>query len=118
MLPPIYTILSGNSGVAALVSTRIYPHGDAPAEVTAPYITWFVVDGIPENQLSAVPDMDRFVVQVDCWHSTSAGVDVLATAIRSALEPVSHVTGILLNQREPETRLYRIALQFDYFMSR
>lgn len=118
MLPPLYTLLSGNSAVAAIVGTRIYPHGDAPAEVTAPYVTWFVVDGLPENQLSDVPAIDRFVLQVDCWHPTSAGVDTLAGAVRAALEPVAHVTGVVLNQRDPDTRLYRLALQVDYFLHR
>lgn len=118
MLPPIYTLLSGNSAVAALVSTRIYPHGEAPQEVAIPYVTWFLVAGMPENRLDSLPDIDRCTVQVDCWHPTSAGVVTLATAVRNALEPVCHVTEILLNQRELETRLYRLALQLDYFLPR
>lgn len=118
MLPPIYTILSGNSAVAAIVATRIFPHGEAPQDVGKPYITWFMVTGVPENSLNCVPDIDRCTIQIDCWHQTSAGIVSLTAAARTALEVYGHVTGVIINQREPETKLYRMAIQFDYFLNR
>ncbi len=118
MLPPIYSLLTGASAVSAIVGTRVYPHGEAPQDVTQPYVTWFLVTGTPENVLQGSPSIDRNTVQVDCWHQTGAGVVALATAVRNALETQTHVTGVLLNERETETRLYRIALQCDYFLAR
>ena len=118
MLPPIYTILSAAPAVSAIVGSRIYPHADAPLDVTAPYITWFIVSAPPEIQLSGTPTHDRFMVQVDCWHQTSAGVTSLTSAARAALEAQCNVTNLLLNQRDPDTKLYRIALQLDYFLNR
>lgn len=118
MLPPIYTILSGDSGVAALVGTRIYPHGEAPEGVARPYVTWFMVTGIPENELDDLPSVDRCPVQIDCWSETSAGVVALAMAVRDAVESHSHMTAAPFNGREPETKLYRIAIQIDYWLSR
>lgn len=118
MLPPIYSILYGNSAVAAIVATRIYPHGEAPQDVSRPYITWFLVTGTPENSLNCAPDIDRCTIQVDCWHQTSPGIVSLTSAVRAALESSGHVTGVILNQREQETKLYRMAVQFDYFLTR
>lgn len=118
MLPPIYALLSGASAVTALVSTRIYPHGEAPQDVTEPYVTWFLVVATPLLRLEGTPDRDHCMIQLDCWHPTSAGVVDLATAVRNALETVCHVTEIVLNQRDFETRLYRLAIQADYWLSR
>lgn len=118
MLPPIFNILTAAPAVSAIVGQRIYPHGEAPQDVSRPYVTWFVVSGVPENVLDGVPDMDRSTVQIDCWHQTSAGVVQLASAVRNAIEPHAHVTNLFLNQREPETKLYRFALQLDYLLPR
>lgn len=118
MLPPIYDILTASPAVSAIVGTRIYPHGEAPHDVARPYVTWFLVSDVPQNLLDAAPDIDRATVQVDCWHPTSAGVVQLASAVRSAIEPRAHVTNIFLNGREPETRLYRFAIQLDYWQPR
>lgn len=118
MLPPLYALLFAASSVAAIVSTRIFPHGDAPQDTTQPYITWQMVSGVPENSLSDAPDIDRCTLQINCWHPTSAGVISLATAVRAAVEPAGHVTGVPVNQRDTATRLYWIALQMDWFLSR
>lgn len=118
MLPPIYTILSAAPAVSAIVGTRIYPHGDAPQDVTTPYITWFVVSAPPELLIDGAPPFDKFTIQVDCWHQTSAGVVTLGGVTRAALETQCHVTNILANQRDAETKLYRIALQLDYILNR
>lgn len=118
MLPPIYSALTADPDVAALVGDRIYPHSDAPQDVAAPYVTWFVAAGAPENTLSDPPPVDRLVVQVDCWHPQSAGVPALAAAVRAAIESHAYITAYLTNGRDPETRLYRIGLQADWWLSR
>lgn len=118
MLPPIYPILSGAAPVASIVATRIYPHGEAPQDVTKPYVTWFMVTGVPESGISDLPDIDQCTVQIDCWHQTSSGIVALATAARNAIEPYANVTSIPVNGREKETGLYRIAIQADYWLAR
>ena len=102
---------------------RIYEHGDAPQRpdnlpLADPYITWFVVNDAPENQLSGTPGTDRVGVQIDCWHQTGAGIKLLATAVRDACEGVAHMTSGGPNGREPETKLYRMSLSFDWFVNR
>lgn len=120
MLPPIYTWLKASTAVKAIIGNtpRAYRHGDAPQDTTQPYVTWNLVAGVPDNQLSGVPPSDRYTVQVDCWHQTDAGVDSLATAVRNAIEPYAHMTSMPVNNRDPETKLYRMALQFDVLQSR
>ena len=39
MLPPIYPTLAAVPAVSAIVGSRVYPHADAPQDVTAPYVT-------------------------------------------------------------------------------
>ena len=118
MLPPIYSILSSATAVSAIVGNRIYPHADAPLDVTAPYVTWFMAGGAPVNTLSEPPLVDQMTVQIDCWHNTSAGVIALAESVRDAIETHAHVTGYPINARDAETQLYRFGLQLDWWLSR
>lgn len=122
MLPPVFQALKASAAVKAIVGTnppRIYRHGIAPQDVTRPYITWQVIAGAPENHLSGTPPTDRMPVQVDCWHATDTGVESLARAARDAIEPTAHCTGgPIVDERDAETRLYRIALQFDFWVDR
>ena len=118
MFPPIYAALSAAPAVAAIVADRIYRHGDAPQNTTLPYITWQSVASVPENNLSDIPPFDRWVLQINCWHPADVGVVTLAEAVRAAVEPHGHVTGIPVNQREPQTKLYWVALQMDWLFNR
>lgn len=118
MLPPIYQTLNGNAAVAAIVADRIYRHDSAPQDTTRPYVTWSLAGGAPDPNLCGTPDIDRLIVQLDCWHQTDAGVVTLAESVRAAIEPHATVTGYPINLREPETKLYRIALQCDWFLGR
>lgn len=120
MLPPIFVTLKASAAVKSMVGTnppRIYSHGEAPQGVQDPYITWFALPS-PENTLSEAPKVDRVGVQVDCWHRAAAGVEALAVAVRDAIEPHAHMTATLMDQREPETRLYRISMQYDWWLDR
>jgi hypothetical protein len=118
MLPPIYSTLRSSSAVVNIVGNSIYRHGAAPQGQTAPYITWSLVFGQPENTLSELPQIDSMQLQVDCWHAKDAGVEELATAVRNALEPYAHMTGSILDEQEPDTKLYRMTLQFDWWLNR
>ena len=118
MLPPVFETLTAGVAVTTIVGTRIYRHGRAPEHPTRPYVTWYLINSAAENNLSDVPETDRETIHVDCWHPEDRGVVDLATAVRDAIEPIAHCTGIPINAPEPETKLYRIGLQFDWFTSR
>lgn len=120
LLPPIFQLLKAAAPVTALLGAtpKVYRHGLAPAGSVAPYVVWMVISGDPENSLSDAPGSDRLTLQVDCYHTSDGGIEQLAEAVRNALEPAAHLTGIPIDQREAETGLYRIGLQFDYWQSR
>lgn len=121
MFPPVFQTLKTSQEVKDIVGTsppRIFRHGDVPQDLERPYISWFLVLGVPENTLSELPIIDRLTVQIDCWHQTDKGVELLATAVRDALEPVCVMTGIVVNMRESETRLFRIGMMFDFLQNR
>lgn len=120
MLPPIFAYLKAAAPVTGILGTtpKAYRHGAAPQGTVAPYVVWSVISDVPENNLSDLPPVDRVTVQVDCYHTTDAGIEALATAVRDALEPHGHMTGMPVNQRETETQLFRSALQFDIWLNR
>lgn len=118
MLPNVYATLRLNSAVVTTVANRIYRHGSAPQNVVKPYVTWFTVSGMPENNLSDSPFSDMDSIQIDCWHETDTGVEQLALAVRNALDNAKIVNRLIFNGRENETRLYRIGLEADFITSR
>lgn len=126
MFPQVFQTLKASAAVKNIVGTnppRIYRHGSAPQRPDGlpfdqPYITWFIVVGTPENTLSELPATDRVTVQVDCWHQTDSGIEALAIAVRDAIEPYAVMTAVPVDTRETESKLYRIALQFDWFVDR
>lgn len=125
MFPRIFQTIAADSVVTAIIGTnpvRCYRHGSAPQNVVAPYVTWFIVAGTAENNLSTTPATDRWTIQADCWSDNtgtgSAGIETLAEAVRDALEPIGHMTGVVVNTRDPETQRFRIGLQFDVWLNR
>lgn len=125
ILPIIFPLISSDSVIAGLIGsnpTRFYPHGKAPQKVVAPYCTWFLVSGVPENILDEVPRIDRFNIQIDCWSDNTGDgsdqVQELAEAIRDALEPSFHMVGVVAEGIDPETQRNRIGLQFTIWQDR
>lgn len=125
MLPPVFQTLKASSDVRAFVgpsgTPRIYRHGEAPQDIgkSGPYISWFLVVGAPDLNLSDTPPSDRNTVQVDCWHPEDKGIELMARAARDAIEQAGHcVTQITSDQRDPETQLFRMSLQADFLQIR
>lgn len=121
MFPPIFDTLRGSGLVVSLlgdVPMRAWRHGNQPQGEARPYLTWHIVSGVPENTLSELPCADRVTVQLDCWSADDTAVETLATAVRDALEPYAHMTGVIQNDWEPQTKLFRVGLQFDWWLPR
>ncbi|MGH8556452.1 MAG: tail completion protein gp17, partial [Methylococcales bacterium] len=86
--------------------------------VVAPYLTWSCLAGIPEICLDEPPDIDRMTIQVNCWARTGEEVRELADAVRDVLEIVGHVTNIIMDSRDFETKLYWIGIEMDWLYHR
>lgn len=118
--PPVFALL--NSAVSARVGQRIYGFGLAPEGVEKPYITWFIVVGDPYNQLSGEPCGDDDTVQIDCYTGPGDNGEedavVLAGEIRAALDAANIPNTIVVNTREPDTRLYRVGFQAQFIRAR
>lgn len=118
MWPPVYEVLRAASAVTSAVGDRIGSHGQIEQTAGRPYLTWQVITALPENLLGEAPDIDAVTIQINCLHPTDAGIRALARAVLDAIEPYCHVTGIPIDQRDPETRLYWVAIQADWWLSR
>lgn len=124
MLPRVYDMLAASSAVQAVVQNRIWRHSDAPkaganqSRGGVPYLTWFLVNGTPENTLSELPSADRMTVQVDCYAASDAQCEQVANSVRDAIEPYGHCTAQPIDLRDAATGLWRMALQFDIFVIR
>ena len=123
MNPPVFAALNVNA-VRAFVGTnpvRIYPNGRAPQNVARPYIVWQIVGGSPVNNLSDTPDMDNSRVRVWCYCSETAGSAAarnLATAVRNALEAVTHVTFGPVDDAEQESELLVWIMDAEFWDAR
>jgi hypothetical protein len=128
MIPPVFVLLSADSTIAGYLGNnpcRVYPFGEAPELVTFPYVTWQTINGVPENNLSETPPIDRIAVQLDVWTrqspETQAALDcwAIAEAIRDVLEPHAHMTFFGNTERGGiDTRTYRHSLTFDFWQPR
>lgn len=96
---------------------RAYRHGMAPEGVARPYVTWSVPGGAPENTFDGA-DADVFRVQVDCWSDSDEEVELLASAVRAALEPAAHLVAYVADERDFQTQRYRMGFAFDFILSR
>ena len=123
MFAPINQTLN-TAAVRAIIGTppRIYSSGDAPQEVVAPYITWFVVGIQPYDHLSGAPDADSQMIQIDCWAGPDDDQEPvcvnLAKAVRDALDAAGQANTVIVNTREPDTKFYRISFQTDFIFNR
>jgi len=84
----IYDVLTEDSTVSTLVSTRVYP-SYADTKATYPLVTYDVVSNVATVAKGTVSLVDVYRVQVNCIATTYAGAIALAVAVRSALEGFS-----------------------------
>lgn len=120
MLPLVFPLLAGSAAVTALIGSspaRVYRHGSAPQDVVRPYVTWSVPGGSASNAFDGA-DADFFRVQVDCWSDDDTEIEVLAKAVRAALEPHAHLVAYLADDRDFDTRRFRISFAFDFIKPR
>ncbi len=118
MFPNVYATLRANATVASIVGENIGRHGSMPQATAAPYITWFTVADAPHDTLSEAPASDFTSVQIDCWSADDAEVATLARAVRDALDAAAIVNRVVVDLREPDTKLYRVGIEADFITQR
>lgn len=118
MLPLVFKVLRDNPAVPAIVGMRIYRFGRAPQDVVTPYITWFLVNGRPEDQLSGAPCVDFDSVQIDCYSGDEEQAEELAYAARDALDTAGIANRMIRNFQDKDTKLYVLSLEADFILNR
>ena len=120
----LYHRLANFAGLAALVSTRIYPMRLPPA-VTLPAVTYQRVSGVRVQSLGGPTGLASPRFQISVWASTYSAAKAVATQIRYALDgfqgnmgasPFINVGGITLENEleliDPDTQLFHIPSDF------
>lgn len=121
MMPPVFSLLSADTSLVALLGSspfRCYPFGEAPQGVTYPYVTWQILTAIPENTLACVPSIDAITVQVDVWASSVASCLAVAQDVRDRLELSAYMVAFGDTNRMPDTRSYRYRMDFQFWTPR
>lgn len=117
MFPPVFRTLQ-TSEIIGIVDDRIGAHGEVAQTEARPYITYQTVSGIAHDNLSDAPGSDFTTVQLDCYATSQGTAETLALAVRSALDAELIVNRVILTNRDPETRLYRVGLEADFITRR
>lgn len=110
----LYEHLRTDSGIAAVVGSRIYPV-ILPQNSTKPAITYQEITGIPQTDLSGDDgDLQEIRLQIDCWAEGARAYTIaaeLAELVRVRLQTAATNFHAVTNWRrvgyEDDARLYR-----------
>lgn len=116
----LYSYLTNNAGVKAIVASRVYPL--VIAQKTAlPAITYQTSSLKPDRNLSGNTGRMTATVQLNAWAETYTEVKSLAEALRSALNDYSGAMGSDTIRRsgvesetdgwDEETGFFRVSMQ-------
>jgi len=87
--------LLADGTVAGIVGDRVY-HELRPQGSDLPAIVYTHINDERDVDMAGPAPLVKVRYQVDCWHTSSAGVAALATAVRSALNGVGILSPKLL----------------------
>lgn len=111
----LYGALSTDATLLALVGEgsplvgKIYPNV-APDSVTAPYITYQLIGGMPHNLMAGAPQTERKVFQINCISNTYSNAKAIAEAVKGAVNAsIAYVTSEA-DDYFPQTQNHRVRL--------
>jgi hypothetical protein len=87
----VFTILSGNAGVNALVGTRVEPLFQ-PKGAAFPFIVWEKISLQTNPSDDCQSGYDIYRIEVKSVAKTKTGADALADAVRSAMAIIKPTT--------------------------
>lgn len=118
MIAPVYTLLTTNADVFAMVANRVFPAGNIPQKQLMPAITWQVISGVPQNTLSDNAPVDNQRIQIDCWATTFEQADELADKVRLVLQEHGHCISENGHDYDAETSRFRISRDYSFWLLR
>lgn len=117
MITQTYPILAGDAAVAALVGDNLF-RVVAPQGVSSPYV---VIGGVavePVAYFNQRPDLDYDRVQIHAWAEDFDTANAIQEACRAALDPFGYMAGGYIEDRDPETKLYRVGFDWSFWDAR
>lgn len=123
MLADIDSICAGSLAVTTLIGSnpmRLYAFGFAPQGVLKPYVVWQNIAGGPNNNLSALPDDDQYIIQVDVWAKTKDECIKVAKAISDAVDAseIAYVSSWNGHGVDTVTKNCRYSFSVDFIQQR
>jgi hypothetical protein len=119
--PPVFSLLAAAAGVTAIIGTspvRCYPGGEALQGTAAPYIVWQIVSDNVQAYLAGAPSGDQLRVQLDLYATTRDQCAALLRQVQLALDEAAYQISYNVDEREPETRLWRMSVDYDFWVER
>ena len=108
----LYTTLTGDAGVSALVSTRVYPN-PAPEGASKPLVSYFVVSGTRITTIPGVGDATRKRVQINCHANTYSSAKAVAAAVIAALEGDGYLE-LEYDLYDPDTQTHTVVIDWSF----
>ena len=108
----LYSTLTNDAGVSALVSNRVYP-APAPEGVTFPYCTYQLISGERVTTLPGVGDAKRKRMQVSCHGATYSSAKAVADAVYSAFEGDGYLESEF-DLYDSQTQVHTIAVDWSF----
>lgn len=123
---PVPQLLIASADVKALVGAppamRVYedtaPQAAGEAPPPRPYIVWGTAGGAPENYLSARPGIDAGRITLDVYADSAASRRQVVDAVMAAIEPSAHMITVPMTMYEPDTKLFRAVMDFQFWTHR
>lgn len=111
----LYSALSGDSAVAALVAARIYPDL-APQDIALPCVAFSRVDTEYVVTIhSAVPAGQFATLEIACMATTRTGADALADAVITAAAGAGFTPEGRRAELDAENNLWAAVLTVQHF---
>lgn len=113
----LWSALSNDAALAALVGTRIYPR-HLPDGVEVPAVVYKRLFEDPASHLNGPASLDLVRYQVDSWALSEGTVEPVRLAVRTALEGAGFTFLDSRDVYEDDTRRFGVQQSFWYAEAR
>lgn len=118
MIPNLTAILTADTPTHAICGDNVFRTFKDTAGDVGPFIVWEIVSGLPENNLSARPDIDDARLRVNAYSKVQREARALSEAAQYALETLGDVVFGPTEEYETETLLWRRIFDIELWTAR
>lgn len=119
---PIFKLARADPAVKALLESdgilRVWKFGSAPDEPQAPYVTWQTISGDSNSNLDSRPVSDNVIIQIDVYATDEDVVELVAEAIRYAIELDCYVVRYGEADTDPVTGMPHYSFDVSWIVNR